>query len=264
MVRESAESTKVWIVYDASAKANEKEPSINDCLETSPPIQNKLWSVLTRNRFHPVALAGDLKQAFLQVQIREEDRDVLRFHRLTDLETKEVETLRFTRALFGLSTSPFLLGGVIDQHLKNLESIYPDEVEEIRKRLYVDDLIGGGNTIKDAAHLKEASQATFGERTFKLHKWPEDSVFTHKLVMHAHVQTLHGGVRLTMLKMRDLYWVTRLRRLSEQVIRSCHSCKRFQLAALPNPATGNLPKEGIEASVPFKFVGVDFAAQSSM
>ena len=43
-----------------------------------------------RNRFQPVGLAGDLKQAFLQVRIREEDRDVMRFHWLKDLETKHV------------------------------------------------------------------------------------------------------------------------------------------------------------------------------
>lgn len=84
-----------------------------------------------RNRFQHVALAGDLKQAFLQVRIREEDRDVMRFHWLKDLDTKHVETLRFTQALFGLSTLPFLLGGVIDQHLKNLQNVYPREVEEI-------------------------------------------------------------------------------------------------------------------------------------
>lgn len=111
VIRETAESTKIRIVYDASARANEKAPSLNDCLETGPPLQNSLWSVLERNRFQPVALAGDLKQAFLQVRIREEDRDVMRFHWLKDKDTKQVETLRFSRALFGLSTSPFLLGG---------------------------------------------------------------------------------------------------------------------------------------------------------
>ena len=34
VIRESAESTKLRIVFDASAKANEKSPSLNDCLET--------------------------------------------------------------------------------------------------------------------------------------------------------------------------------------------------------------------------------------
>ena len=130
-----AESTKIQIVYDASARANEKAPSLNDCLETGPPLQNKLWSVLMRNRFQSVALAGDLKQAFLQVRIREEDKDVMQFHWLKDLHTKHVETLRFTQALFGLSTLPFLLGGVIDQHLKNLQNVYPREVEKIRRSL---------------------------------------------------------------------------------------------------------------------------------
>ena len=72
-------------MYDASARANPKAPSLNDCLETGPPLQNLLWNVLARNRFHPIAVTGDLKQAFLQVRIRENERDVLRFHWLKDL-----------------------------------------------------------------------------------------------------------------------------------------------------------------------------------
>ena len=42
VVRESAESTKMRIVFDASARANEKSLSLNDCLETGPPLQNLL------------------------------------------------------------------------------------------------------------------------------------------------------------------------------------------------------------------------------
>jgi hypothetical protein len=88
VVRETAESSKVRVVYDASAKAYEEAPSLNDCLETGPPLQNLLWSVLTRNRFYPIAVAGDLKQAFLQVRVKEEDRNALKFHWLKDTDTK--------------------------------------------------------------------------------------------------------------------------------------------------------------------------------
>ena len=35
----------------------------------------------------------------------------MRFHWFKDLATKKIETLRFTRALLGLSTSTFLHGG---------------------------------------------------------------------------------------------------------------------------------------------------------
>lgn len=69
VVRETAESNKLRIVYDASERASEKAPSLNECLEIGPPTQNQLWSDLVRNRFHPVAISGDLKQAFLQVRI---------------------------------------------------------------------------------------------------------------------------------------------------------------------------------------------------
>ena len=60
VIRENAESTKIRVVYDASARPSETSPSLNDCLLTGPPLHNQLWSVLVRNRFNPVALTGDL------------------------------------------------------------------------------------------------------------------------------------------------------------------------------------------------------------
>ena len=171
VIRESAEATKLRIVYDASARENESSPSLNDCLETGPPLQNHLWRVLVRGRFHPVALAGDLKQAFLQVRIREEDRDVMRFHWFKDQKTKKVTTLRFTRALFGLSPSPFFLGGVIQQHLDKHQQQHPDVVKEINKSLYVDDLVSGGETVGKVRQLKKTSTDIFNDATFQLHKW---------------------------------------------------------------------------------------------
>ena len=103
VVCESAETTKLRVVYDASARANSRAPSLNECLNPGPPLQNQLWNVLVRARFHPVAIVGDIKQAFLQVRIREEDRDALRFHWLKDLSSQTVEALRFDRALFGVT-----------------------------------------------------------------------------------------------------------------------------------------------------------------
>ena len=65
VVRESAETTKMRIVYDASARAYDSATSLNDCLEVGPPLQNQLWKVLLRGRFHLVAIAGDIRKAFL-------------------------------------------------------------------------------------------------------------------------------------------------------------------------------------------------------
>ena len=80
VVRENAESTKIRIVYDAFVRADASVPSLNECLEIRHPLQNQLWNVLIRNRFYLVAIAGDLNQAFLQIRVRREDWDALRFH----------------------------------------------------------------------------------------------------------------------------------------------------------------------------------------
>ena len=42
VVRETAATTTLTIVFDASAKPSEGDPSLNDFLETGPPLQNLL------------------------------------------------------------------------------------------------------------------------------------------------------------------------------------------------------------------------------
>ena len=73
--------------------------------------------------------------------------------------------------VFGLAHSPFLLNGVIQQHLEILQSRYPDTVNEIRKSLYVDDLISGGPTTDKAKCLKREATEIFADAKFELHKW---------------------------------------------------------------------------------------------
>jgi hypothetical protein len=72
VIKSTAETSKMRIVYDASAEENNNVPSLNDCLHTGPALQPLLQDVLIRNRFKPVALLGDIKQAFLQIGIHEE------------------------------------------------------------------------------------------------------------------------------------------------------------------------------------------------
>ena len=171
VVREAAESTQLRVVYDALARVNEEAASLNECLNSGPLLQNQLWSVLVRSQFHPEIIVRDIKKAFLQVCLREKDRDTLRFHWLKDLTTETVEVLRFTRALFGLPSSPFLLGRVIQHLLESCRSAYPDSVKKLEKSLYMDDLISGGSTSGKVQRLKLTVIQIFTHGTFELHKW---------------------------------------------------------------------------------------------
>ena len=67
VIRASVESTKLRIVYDGSAKTNNSTVSLNDCLETGPPLQNSLYDILVRSRMRPILLCGDIQKAFWQI-----------------------------------------------------------------------------------------------------------------------------------------------------------------------------------------------------
>ena len=170
VLRETAQTTKIRIVYDASARPTPEAPSLNDCLYTGPTLQNKLWDVLVQQRIYPVIVSGDIKQAFLQIRVKQSERDTLRFHWRSDAEAR-IETCRFTRVLFGLAPSPFLLGGVIESHLDAWSTKYPDEVERLCHSFYVDDLLTGGGNVTEARKRKALATEIMADGKFTLHKW---------------------------------------------------------------------------------------------
>ena len=138
VIRQSAQTTKIWIVYDASAKSK-----LNDCLETGPSLQNLLWDILVRSRVLPVVLCGDVEKAFLQIQIRENDRDALRFHWIQNRDPTNVEIVQFTRLFFGLRQSPFIPEGTLKKHFENYKQAYTKVIEVIENDMYVDALVTG-------------------------------------------------------------------------------------------------------------------------
>ena len=88
---------------------------------------------------------------------------------------------------------------------------------------------------------------------------PDTHPYTAKLVEDAHLRTLHGGVGLTMARVREVYWVPRLRQLTRKVIKRCIGCRRFQAKAVAQPPPGLLPLDRTDVTLPFQTVGVDFA-----
>ena len=133
-------TSKLRIVYDASARTN--GPSLNSCLYTGPSFGQSIFDILVRFRLHSVALAGDIEKAFLMVSVMEKDRDSLRFLWTPDvkMEKPQLMVLRFTRVVFGVNCSPFLLNATIHQHMETYRSIDPTFVDNFLSSIYVDDV----------------------------------------------------------------------------------------------------------------------------
>ena len=113
VIREDTTTTKVRMVFDASARPHPLANSINDCMYTGPPLQPLLWDIMIRTRMSTHILLADIQKAFLQIGIREQDRDAFRF--LFNVNGTE-QNFRFTRVPFGAEASPFMLGATLQHH----------------------------------------------------------------------------------------------------------------------------------------------------
>ena len=125
VVRQSAVTTKLRIVYDASAKVdNGKGASLNDCLHVGPSLNPLLFDILVRFRQERIVLIADIEKAFLNIEVDKVDRDCLRFLWLKNVQNanSEIKVYRFCRVVFGLNSSPFLLNTTLRYHFQNIRN----------------------------------------------------------------------------------------------------------------------------------------------
>ena len=61
VVRDNVMTTKVRMVFDASARPDSSSNSINDCMYKGLAIQPHLWDILIRARMSPYILLGDVQ-----------------------------------------------------------------------------------------------------------------------------------------------------------------------------------------------------------
>jgi hypothetical protein len=122
-------------------------------------------------------MISDIEKAFLMVSIAEVDRNVLRFLWVDDIskEKPEIIVLRFTRVVFGVSSSPFLLNATIAHHIGQYEIVDPTFVQRFLENIYVDDLSAGGASVSDTYEFYVKSKLRLAEGGFNLRKFMSNS-----------------------------------------------------------------------------------------
>ena len=98
-----------------------------------------------------------------------------------NLADRKVTEYRFTRVIFGATSSPYILGATLQKHIKGYEEEFSATAQALMEDTYVDDIQGGGGKEEDAATFKEESIKILSEGGFSLHKW------------HSNVEHLNSG-----------------------------------------------------------------------
>lgn len=178
VIQDDKSTTKLRIVIDASSH-EEGSPSLNDCLLIGPNLNPDLLHVLLKFRLHKVAFTADIAKAFLQIGLKERDKDVVRFLWTYDPSSQnsesELRIMRMNRVVFGVASSPFLLAATIRTHLNQYESEQPKTVAVLRESLYVDDLIASLPDVDEACFITTQAKAILSAAGMNLRKWMTNS-----------------------------------------------------------------------------------------
>jgi len=173
VVKESG-TTRMRPMFDTLAREH-GQPSLNHCLEKGVNLIEIILALLLRFRLHQIGIIADIRKAFLQISLCEEDWNFLRF--LWVNKEGALKIYRHTRVAFGVTSSPFLLGVVIDFHLKYSEGSEEtteytrSTTEKLRKSLYVDNCVTSVENERELClFIKEAS-LVFLEAKFHLRGW---------------------------------------------------------------------------------------------
>lgn len=175
VIRRDKQTTKLRIVYDASAKST--GPSLNDCLHPGPKFDQKILDILNRFRVHRIAITADIEKAFLMISVTPPDREFLRFLWVDDPNKVDpsIVVYRFTRVVFGVTSSPFLLNATVRHHLELHSESHGDLVAKVLRSIYVDDVVTGSQSEEQAYSLYVGAKTLLKTGAFNLRKFTTNS-----------------------------------------------------------------------------------------
>ena len=147
---------------------------LNDKLLAGPDLLKKMLAIQLRFRERRVALQSDIEAMFMQVKVRTEDRQFLRF--LWNKEISSVpDVFEYERHIFGARASPTCANYAVRKCATDQQKNYPDAIKQVQANFYMNDYLASFDTIDEAASVQHQLQNALSEGNFKKVKWCSNS-----------------------------------------------------------------------------------------
>ncbi|XP_066592054.1 uncharacterized protein [Prorops nasuta] len=171
VIKESSDTTKVRVVFDASAKSS-NGLSLNEVLMTGPTIQKKLYDHLIRFRTYKYVATADIEKMYRQVLVHNSDQQ---FQRFLWRQHEQIETYQLKTLTFGISSSPYLAIRVLHQLADDEIETHPRAAKIVKEHLYVDDLLTGAGSIDELRAIRDDIIDLLSKGGFKIRQWAANS-----------------------------------------------------------------------------------------
>ncbi|XP_040164709.1 uncharacterized protein LOC120901069 [Anopheles arabiensis] len=169
----ASSTTKVRVVFVGSAKTSTGF-SLNEALCVGPVVQDDLLDIILRFRTYKVAVVGDIAKMYRQVLLHPNDRKFVRicfrFSPHSPIEYFELNTVTY-----GLAPSSFLATRTLLQLANDEGASCLNAAAALKTNFYVDDFIGGADSIGNARQLRIELSQLLAKGGFELQKWTSNS-----------------------------------------------------------------------------------------
>ncbi|XP_037816164.1 uncharacterized protein LOC119606677 [Lucilia sericata] len=168
VVRPEHKTTKVRVVFNASRRTKSGF-SLNDVLYTGPTLQSELITVILNWRIYKYVFSGDIQKMYRQIWVHPDDRSLQRIIYQKNLNSP-IRDYQLKTVTFGVNCAPFLAIRTLHQLAEDSQEMFPKAAEILRTETYVDDILSGGHTIKEAIESQSQILETLKSAGFILKK----------------------------------------------------------------------------------------------
>lgn len=133
-------------------------------------MMTDLTTLLTRFRREKYAVTADIEEAFLHIELEENDRDVTKFFWLQNPNNphSSLITYRFKVVLFGATCSPFNLSATLMKHFRENPS---NTSSELQRNIYVDNILTSFPDETTLLKFYAESRTLLDDAGFNLRSW---------------------------------------------------------------------------------------------
>ncbi|XP_050358025.1 uncharacterized protein LOC126778478 isoform X2 [Nymphalis io] len=185
VIRESSTTTKLRVVFDASAVTTTGK-SYNNIQMVGPIVQDDLLSILLRFRQHKYVISGDIEKIYRDILVTPSQRHLQQI--LFRFNSKEpIKSYTLNTVTYGTSSAPYLA----TKCLVTLADTCTDiEVKNsIRRDFYVDDYLSGGDSVASVIELAKNVTKIMDTAKFNLRKWQSNNTtILHSITQNTNQQ----------------------------------------------------------------------------
>uniref|UniRef100_A0A0A1WIS4 RNA-directed RNA polymerase n=1 Tax=Zeugodacus cucurbitae TaxID=28588 RepID=A0A0A1WIS4_ZEUCU len=152
VIKENNITTKLRVVFDASAKASNGR-SLNDIMCTGPKLQGDIFDIILKWRLWEIVITADVEKMFRQIKIAKKDQE---YHRIVWRENnmQKMDEYELTTVTYGTASASYLAV----RKLIEIANKCPNKKLQkiIKEDFYMDDLMTGADSVQEFGfHLRK-------------------------------------------------------------------------------------------------------------